>query len=116
MLNFRAGLEWAMALGALLAIGGLVYWVIALVPRGRILKCPVTGRWTFVELGLASPGDGSRRKLTVQSCELWPQQYACAGRCRTGQKWGRWLKWGQVRISEAGARRSTSQIPLEACV
>ena len=116
MLDSRDMVEWAMALVALLAIGGLVYRVIALVPRGRLLRCPDTGRKVFVQMGFASRGDGSKPILTVQSCELWPRQYECVGRCRRGEKWAPWPKWGQCPISEAGARDRTSVIPLEACI
>lgn len=116
MLDFRDMVEWAMALVALVATGALLYRGIGLVPRGRLLRCPDTGRKVFVEMGLASPGDGSKPKLTVQSCELWPRQYECAGRCRAGQKWAAWPKWGQCPISEAGAKDKTSVIPLEACI
>ena len=116
MLDFRALLEWAMALVAVLAVGGLVYRVIALVPKGRFLRCPETGMMSFVEMGLASPGDGSKPKLAVQGCDLWPQHYQCVGRCRVGQKPGTWAKWGLVQVPEAGARYGISPVALEACI
>ena len=116
MLYFRALLEWAMALAAVLAVGGLVYRVVALVPKARFLRCPDTGAMSFVEMGLASPGDGSKPKLTVQGCDLWPQRYECVGRCRVGQKLGRWAKWGQLQAPEAGPRYGISRVSLEACI
>ena len=75
-------MEWAVVITGLLAAGSLIYWVVKLVPTGRLIRCPETGAITFVEFGRASPGDGSGPKVTVQSCDLWPGYYQCAGRCR----------------------------------
>jgi hypothetical protein len=113
MLDFRAVSEWAMALVALLATGGLIYWIIALVPRGRLLTCPGTGAMTFVEIGRASPGDGSAPKVTVQSCDMWPAYYQCTGRCLIGKKSGLWPKWGTVEIPEAGAKNRIPAVSRE---
>jgi hypothetical protein len=81
MLGLPPVMEWTVAITGLLATVGLIYRVIGLVPTGRLIRCPETGAITFVEFGRASPGDGSEAKVTVQSCELWPGYYQCAGRC-----------------------------------
>lgn len=116
MLGLPALLEWAVAITGLLATGGLVYWVIKLVPTGHLIKCPETGAITFVEIGRASPGDGSKPKVTVQSCDLWPGYFQCVGRCRAGQKWALWRKWGEVQISGVGARYGTSLVSSETLI
>lgn len=116
MLGLPAVMEWAVVIIGLLATGGLVYWVIELVPNGRLIRCPETGAITFVEVGRASPGDGSEAKVTVQSCELWPGYYQCAGRCRAGQKWALWPKWGEVQIPGVGAKYGTSLVSSETLI
>jgi hypothetical protein len=116
MLDLRAVMEWAMAIIASLGTGGLIYWVIALVPRGRILRCPETGAMTFVEIGCASPGDGSQPKVTVQSCDLWPEHDACDRGCLVRQKWGLWQEWREVHNPYAGAKYRTSPLSLETCI
>jgi hypothetical protein len=113
MPNFSPVMEWAMATIALLAVGGLIYQVIALVPAGCLVRCPETGTMTFVEIGLASPGDGTERKVTAQRCELWPVQYECDRRCLVGKKQAPWPKWGQAHISEAGVRDRISRVSPE---
>lgn len=119
MLNFSPLLEWAVAITALLAVGGLIYRVIGLVPMGGLLRCPDTGAMTFVDVGRASRGDGSEPKLTVQACDLWPKQYECKGRCLASQKWAVWRKWekfGPAPISEAEARHRMSSVSSETWV
>lgn len=115
MPNFPVAMEWAMASAALLATTGLIYQVLVLVPRGRLLKCPVTGVTTFIEIGRASRGDGSEPKVTVEGCDLWREEYRCTARCITGRKWDLW-KWGQVQISEPGARSRIPPLSLETCI
>lgn len=110
MPDFSPVLEWATAIIALLLAGGLIYLVIGLVPRGRLLRCPGTGAMTFVEIGRASSGDGSEPKVTVQSCDLWPEHYECTGRCLVGQKWGPWQIWGPVQVYEAGAKNRIAPV------
>jgi hypothetical protein len=107
MLGLPAVLEWTVAITGLLATGSLVYWVIQLVPTGRLIRCPETGVTAFVEMGRASPGDGSEPKVTVRSCDLWPKYYECAGRCRAGRKCALWTKWGEIQIPGAGAKYGT---------
>lgn len=116
MFGLPAVVEWAVAITGLLAAGGLVYWVIELVPTGRLIRCPDTGAITFVEIGRASPGDGSEPKVTVQSCELWPAYYRCAGRCLAGQKWALWQKWAEVQIPGAGAKYGTSLVSSQTLI
>jgi hypothetical protein len=103
MLGLPAVVEWAVAIIGLLATGGLIYRVIELVPTGRLIRCPETGAITFVEIGRASPGDGSEPKVTVQSCDLWPEYYRCAGRCLAdlGRNAG---KGGSAPLSAIDAR------------
>ena len=107
---FSPVLEWAMAIIALVAMGGLIYRVIGLVPTGRLVRCPKTGTVTFVEIGRASRGNGTKPKVTVQQCDLWPERNECDRGCLAGQKWGR------VHISEGGAENRTSHVSLEACI
>jgi hypothetical protein len=110
MPDFRAVMEWAMPIVALLAMGSLIYRIIALVPRGRLLRCPGTGTMAFVEIGRASPGDGSEAKVTVQGCDSWPEYYECTGRCLAGRKWSLWQKRGPVQIYEGGAKNRMAPI------
>jgi hypothetical protein len=109
----RTVAEWAMALVALLATAGLIRWVIALVPKGHWLTCPGTGARSFVEMGRASPGDGSEPKVTVQGCDLWPGYHQCTGRCLIGNEWGPWPKWGTVEIPGAGSKNRFSAVSRE---
>jgi hypothetical protein len=104
MPDFSPVLEWAIVIIALLVVCGLIYWVIGLVPTGRLVRCPETGTITFVEIGRASPGDGSEPKVTVQGCDLWPEHNECDRGCLVRQK------SGQVHISEAGAQNRTSAL------
>lgn len=81
MPDFPALLEWAMAIIALLATGGLIYWVTRLVPRGRLMRCPETERITFVEVERASPEDSTKPRITVRGCDLWPEHSECGRGC-----------------------------------
>jgi len=113
MPNFSPLMEWAMATTALLAMGGLIYWVIALVPAGRLVRCPETRTMTFVELGLASPGDGTEPKITVQRCDLLPVQYQCDRGCLVREARTLRRKWGQAYVSEAGVKDRISRVSSE---
>jgi hypothetical protein len=79
--EWTSAMEWAVAIIAFLVLGGLIYWVIGLVPTGRLMRCPETGTVTFVEIGRASPGDGTEPRVTVQRCELWPEHNECGRGC-----------------------------------
>ena len=116
MLGLPAVVEWTVAVTGLLATGSLIYWVIKLVPTGRLIRCPETGTFTFVEIGHASRGDGSEPKVTVQSCDLWPGSYRCSGRCLAGKKWALWQKRGEIQIPGAGAKYETSRVSLQTLI
>ena len=113
MLDFSPVTEWAMAAIALLAMGSLIYWIIGLVPPGRLVRCPGTGTITFVEIGLASPGDGTEPKVTVQRCDLWPVQYECDRGCLVRETRTLRRKWGQAYVSEAGVKDRISHVSSE---
>jgi hypothetical protein len=103
-------LEWVMGIVALLVMAGLIYRVIGLVPAGRLMRCPETGTFTFVEIVRASRGDGTEPKVTVQSCGLWPQHDGCRQRCLVSRN------WGQVHISEPGAKYIPPHFSLDTCI
>jgi hypothetical protein len=72
---------WIIAVVGLLVFGGLLYWVVDLVTRDRLMRCPETGSVVFVGVVPASPGDKSGAEVTVRRCDLWPARKACARGC-----------------------------------
>lgn len=116
MATFSPVWVWAMTIIASVATAGLIYRVMGLVPRGRLMRCPGTDAMTFVEMGRASRGDGSEPTVTVQGCDFWPAYYECTGRCLARLKrdvWRKWRKWGQLPISEAEAKDTTLRLSLQ---
>ncbi len=72
---------WMVAVVGLLAFGGLLYWLIDLVSRDRMMRCPETGSITFVRVASAGDGDENARRATVTRCDLWPGKKGCAQGC-----------------------------------
>jgi hypothetical protein len=72
---------WIVAVVALLAFGGLLYWLIDIVSSDRLMRCPETGSVTFVRVGPAAGGDGNAPEVAVQRCDLWPGKKDCARGC-----------------------------------
>lgn len=102
-------LEWAMAIVVLLLMTGLIYRIVGLVPPGRLVRCPETGKMTFVERVRASHGDGTEKAM-VQKCGLWPEHDKCRQRCIVSQRWARF------QISEAGAKYRPPHFYLDTCI
>ena len=73
--------EWAMAIIVLLLIGGATWWVIALVPKHRLMRCPETGGIAFVDLDRASANKKRELEIAVRQCEFWPEHKDCSRGC-----------------------------------
>lgn len=69
---------WIVAIVGLVALGGLLRWVIE---RGLIMRCPETGAITLVRIAPAAGGEGLAREVTVRQCDLWPERKDCAQGC-----------------------------------
>jgi len=72
----------AVVIAALLVFGGILYWLIVLFPRDRLMRCPETGSITFVGAELASRGNRKEPEVMVRQCKLWPERKDCAQGCR----------------------------------
>lgn len=116
MPTFSPLLEWAVGITTLLVMGALIRWIVELVPRGRLIRCPQTGTMAFVEIGRASRADGREPKVIVEACDLWPEQYRCKGRCLVGRKWRPWHKWDEIEICDPGDRHRATSLSLETCI
>ena len=72
---------WIIVLVGIVAMGGFLWWLLAMVSRGRMMRCPETGAISIVQV---APTAGSAEKapgLTVTQCDLWPQTKDCAQGC-----------------------------------
>ena len=63
-----------IGLVGVVAFGGLLFWLIPMVWRGRIMRCPETGAVSVVQVALAARGDEKVPGLRVTQCDSWPQK------------------------------------------
>lgn len=70
---------WMVAIAGAVAFGGLLYCLLDVVARDRLMRCPDTGSITFVRVGSTDRGEGEVPK--VMGCELWPDRTGCAQGC-----------------------------------
>ena len=74
-------MAWEIALAGVVAFAGLLYWLIPVVWRGRIMRCPETGSVSVVQVAPAACRDGKAPGLMVTRCDSWPQKKGCAQGC-----------------------------------
>jgi len=72
---------WTVVIVALVLFAGFVYWLIDLVSKDRLMRCPETGSINFVGVEVVSRPDGKAPELTVRRCDLWPEKKDCARGC-----------------------------------
>lgn len=80
-------IEAAAWIVVLVVVGGLLLWLISMVSKGQVMRCPETGAVAFVRVAQV-PGDGWKvHEDMVRQCNLWPEREGCAHRClaRYGQ-------------------------------
>jgi len=80
MMDFGT-MDWIVAVVGLLMFGGLMYWLIQLVSRDPLMRCPETGSVVFVGVEPAPPGDRTGAEVAVRRCDLWPKRKDCARGC-----------------------------------
>jgi hypothetical protein len=80
MLDF-AIVKWTVILAVLAVLGGILYRLLAMPPKGRLMRCPETGSITFVDVESVSRGERTEPELRVQHCELWPAKKDCSQGC-----------------------------------
>lgn len=73
----QAGLVAAVLI--ILGLAPLAIWLVQLVWKARLLRCPETGGVALVDV--ASPLSRESRYPQVRHCELWPGQRQCAQGC-----------------------------------
>lgn len=71
--------EWAVAIAGAVAFGGLFFWLLDVLARDRLMRCPETGSITFVRVAPAEHNQGE--SPVVKGCELWPGKVHCAQGC-----------------------------------
>lgn len=72
---------WIVAIACLVGFGGLLFWLMEVLSRDRLMRCPETGSVTFVRIGHVVGGEGKEPAVAVKGCELWPQKAGCAQGC-----------------------------------
>lgn len=74
-------MAWAIALAAVAAFSGLLYWLLGTASRGRMMRCPQTGAISIVQVVPRAAGEGRAPGLMVKQCDLWPQNSGCTEGC-----------------------------------
>ena len=72
---------WIIVLAGMAAMGGFLYWLLATVSRGRMMRCPETGAISVVRVVTTAGREEKAPGLTVTQCDLWPQKKDCAQGC-----------------------------------
>lgn len=83
MVDFAA-VYWAVAIIVLVAVGVLLYRLIAPNLQRRLMRCPEKGTITFVDVDVVPSvlGDAKPSGLMVHKCDLWTeQQKECGSGC-----------------------------------
>lgn len=74
-------MAWIMVLAGVAAFSAIVYWLINMVSRGRMMRCPETGAVSVVHVVRTAGGEVKAPGLSVTQCDLWPQKKDCAQGC-----------------------------------
>jgi len=74
-------MEWVVVIVALVTVCGLVFWLVDMYSKGRMMRCPETGSIALIRVALAASGEGKSPKVTVKQCDLWPEKRDCAQGC-----------------------------------
>jgi hypothetical protein len=72
---------WVAAAVIVVAFGALVYGLVEVFSRGRLMRCPETDSITFVRVASAAPGEGKAPGLRVEHCDFWPEKRNCSQGC-----------------------------------
>lgn len=73
-------INWAIAVIALVCVAAAIHWVLGLLPKDRLMRCPDTGKITMVETEGTYPETGDPG-VRVRGCELWPKYANCSRGC-----------------------------------
>ena len=72
---------WLAAIAVVVLFGALLWWVVRVLARPRMMRCPETGSITFVQTAPSPGAEASGPGVTVTQCDLWPQRKGCAQGC-----------------------------------
>lgn len=67
------------AVVVILALAPAAAWLVQLVWKAHLMRCPETGGVALVEMATFSLY--RRTRLGVQRCDLWPEKKRCAQGC-----------------------------------
>jgi len=76
-----ATVGWAMATAIWVAVAVYAYWLVGLVWKDSLMRCPETGSITLVGIEPASRRAGTAPGVIVRRCGLWPGKIDCARGC-----------------------------------
>ena len=79
-----SSLEIAILIAGLAAIAVIAFFLLRTLWQVRhmqLMRCPETGTIVFVGAECLSRGDVTTPRVTVRSCELWPERKYCARGC-----------------------------------
>ena len=72
---------WIMTIASLAVFALVLLWLVRVLTRARLMRCPETGSVTFVRIAPAPQGEAKGAGVAVTQCDMWPDRKDCAQGC-----------------------------------
>ena len=72
---------WIVTIASLAVFALVMWWLVRVLTRARLMRCPETGAVTFVRVTPVAGSEGKAAGVAVKQCDLWPDRKDCAQGC-----------------------------------